>query len=53
MTKQVLGVNVDAQSLGAAIELENRTQILATQTGDFREALTAFVEKRAPRYGGG
>jgi enoyl-CoA hydratase len=52
MTKQVLGVNVDAQSLGAAIELENRTQILATQTGDFREALTAFVEKRLPSYGG-
>jgi enoyl-CoA hydratase len=53
MTKQVLGVNVDAQSLAAAIELENRTQILATQTGDFREAITAFIEKREPRYGGG
>src|SRR3954471_14903979 len=53
MTKQVLGVNVDAQSLGAAIELENRTQILATQTGDFREAIMAFVEKRPPNYGGG
>jgi enoyl-CoA hydratase len=52
MTKQVLGVNVDAQSLAAAIELENRTQILATQTGEFREALMAFVEKREPRYGG-
>src|SRR3954470_20001314 len=52
MTKQVLGVNVDAQSLAAAIELENRTQILATQTGDFREAITAFVEKRPPNYGG-
>jgi enoyl-CoA hydratase len=51
MTKQVLGVNVDAQSLAAAIELENRTQILATQTGDFREAVMAFVEKREPRYG--
>ena len=50
MTKQVLGVNVDAQSLAAAIELENRTQILATQTGDFREAIMAFVEKREPRY---
>jgi enoyl-CoA hydratase len=51
MTKQVLGVNVDAQSLASAIELENRTQILATQTGDFREAIMAFVEKREPRYG--
>jgi enoyl-CoA hydratase len=51
MTKQVLAQNVDAPSLAAAVELENRTQILATQTGDFREAIAAFVEKREPRYG--
>jgi len=50
MTKQVLAVNVDAQSLDAAIQLENRTQILATQTGDIVEAMTAFVEKREPRW---
>jgi enoyl-CoA hydratase len=52
MTKQVLHHNVDAPSLEAAIELENRTQVLATRTDDMREALTAFREKRPPRYAG-
>jgi enoyl-CoA hydratase len=52
MTKQVLASNVDAPSLRAAIELENRTQILSTRTADFHEAMTAFKEKRAPVYTG-
>lgn len=52
MTKQVLHRNVDAPSLEAAIELENRTQVLATRTEDMPEALAAFREKRAPRYTG-
>jgi len=52
MTKQVLAVNVDSPSLRAAIELENRTQILSTRTADFDEAMNAFKEKREPRYGG-
>lgn len=52
MTKQVLRTNVDAQSLRAAIELENRTQILCTRTDDFEEALTAFQEKRPPQFTG-
>lgn len=46
MTKQVLRQNVDAPSLRAAIELENRTQILATRTEDMVEALAAFRERR-------
>ena len=50
MTKRVLEQNVDAPSLAAAIELENRTQILATQTGEIGEAIMAFLEKREPRY---
>jgi enoyl-CoA hydratase len=51
MTKQVLGRNVDAGSLGAAIDLENRTQVLATRTTDMKEALAAFVEKRPATFG--
>ena len=50
MTKQVLHRNVDAPSLEAAIELENRTQILATRTADLAEAVGAYGEKRAPRF---
>lgn len=52
MTKQVLHRNVDAPSLEAAIELENRTQVLATRTEDMKEALAAFVERREPRFTG-
>lgn len=52
MTKQVLRANTDAPSLRAAIELENRTQILCTRTNDFEEALDAFKQKRAPHYTG-
>ena len=39
LTKQVLAVNVDAPSLYAALELENRNQVLATRTHDMPEAL--------------
>lgn len=52
MTKQVLAQNVDATSLEAAIELENRTQVLATRTADMAEALDAFRDKRDPSYTG-
>lgn len=52
LTKQVLAVNVDAPSLGAALELENRNQVLASRTADMAEALTAFREKRPPVYTG-
>jgi len=51
-TKQIMWRNLDAADLEAATDLENRTQILAVQTGDFREATTAFVEKRPPRFTG-
>lgn len=50
MTKQVLRLNCDAPSLEAAIELENRTQALAAQTEDLREAVAAFREGRPPRF---
>jgi enoyl-CoA hydratase len=50
MTKEVMWANLDAPSIEAAIELENRTQILCTQTRDFGEALSAFVERRDPSF---
>jgi enoyl-CoA hydratase len=52
MTKQVLEHNVDAPGLQAAIELENRTQALATRTNDMAEALAAFREKRSATFTG-
>jgi enoyl-CoA hydratase/carnithine racemase len=48
MTKQVMWANVDASNVEAAIHLENRTQILASTTGDVMEAAAAFAEGRAP-----
>jgi enoyl-CoA hydratase len=50
MTKQVMWANLEAGSLGAAIELENRNQLLAGYTGNLDEARAAFREKRKPQY---
>ena len=52
MTKEVLWANLDAPNVETAMHLEDRTQILAINTGDFKEAAAAFVEKRPPRFGG-
>jgi enoyl-CoA hydratase len=51
MTKQVLHRNIDATSLELAIELENRTQVLAARTRDAQEGLSAFLERRPADYG--
>jgi len=48
MTKLGLWANIDASSLRAAMELENRTQVLGTFTGNMTEAGEAFREKRDP-----
>lgn len=50
MTKEVIWSNLEASSLHAAIDLENRTQILATLTDDMREATNAWLEKRTPKF---
>jgi enoyl-CoA hydratase len=50
MTKEVMWSNLEAGSLQAAIDLENRTQILTTFTEDMPEAMRAFLEKRAPQF---
>lgn len=52
LTKQALLTNVDAPSLDAALAIENRNQVLAMQTLDMPEALSAFRQKRAPTFAG-
>jgi enoyl-CoA hydratase len=47
-TKHGMWANLDAPSLRHAMELENRTQVLGTFTGNMTEAGRAFVEKRDP-----
>ncbi len=50
MTKEAMWSNLETPSLRAAIDLENRTQILAAMTRDHREAVHSFLEKRPPVY---
>jgi len=45
MTKEVLDLNVDAPSLDAALQLENRTQQLAVQSDGFRQAVERFNQR--------
>jgi enoyl-CoA hydratase/carnithine racemase len=52
LTKQMVQVNVDAPSLEAAVELENRNQTLSAGTQDMEEAFMAFREKRPPVFTG-
>jgi enoyl-CoA hydratase len=52
LTKDCLNWSIDAPSLEAVVAMEDRNQILALQTGDFREGMRAFLEKRPPKYGG-
>lgn len=49
-TKEVMWSNLETPSLQAGIDIENRNQILASQTEDMREAMSAFLEKRDPSY---
>jgi enoyl-CoA hydratase len=48
MTKEVMWSALEVGSLQAAIDLENRTQILTSMTEDMREAMSAFLAKRDP-----
>ena len=49
-TKEALGYAVDAANLEAVIAMEDRQQMLCTQSPDYAEGVAAFLEKRAPRY---
>jgi enoyl-CoA hydratase len=50
MTKQVIWANLENTSLAAAIELEDRNQIMLGMTDNLPEAITAFDEGRQPVY---
>jgi enoyl-CoA hydratase/carnithine racemase len=45
-TKQVLWANLDAGCLETALQVENRSQILASTSGEMREASEAFRRRR-------
>ena len=50
MTKEVMWSQLEIGSLQAGIDLENRTQVLSSFTGDLVEAMAAFSEKRPPAF---
>jgi enoyl-CoA hydratase len=52
MTKEVAWSQLEIGSLQAGIDLENRTQVLSSQSGDLVEAMSAFLEKRPPNFSG-
>jgi enoyl-CoA hydratase len=50
LTKDCLNFSVDANSLESVIAMEDRQQILVAQTGDMKEGVRAFMEKRPASY---
>ena len=50
LTKECLSVNIDASSLEAAIALEDRNQVIASSSRDFREGIEAFLAKREAKF---
>lgn len=50
LTKDTIWASLEVGSLRAAVDLENRTQLLAGHTGNLTEATAAFKEKRPPVY---
>jgi 2-(1,2-epoxy-1,2-dihydrophenyl)acetyl-CoA isomerase len=44
--------NVSGSSLAQALETEALAQMVNVKTDDLREALTAFAERRAPKFEG-
>lgn len=51
MTKEGLNLGIDANSLEAAMAIENRNQVMCAGHPDFAEGLAAFLEKRKAVWG--
>lgn len=50
LTKEALNMNIDAPSLEAAINLENRTQVICLNTHDAPKGAFSLLAKRDPNY---
>ena len=50
LTKEGMWSALEIPGMQAAIDLENRQQIMASATGDFAEAVAAFAQKRPPNF---
>ena len=50
MTKETMWQTVDAPSLRLALDIENRTQIMCTTSGEAATAFLAFAEHRRPEW---
>jgi enoyl-CoA hydratase len=50
MTKRGMWIAIDSPTLRHAIEIENRTQVLGTFTGNTAEGMKAFMAKRPPEW---
>lgn len=50
LTKETMWQTLDSPSLRHALDMENRTQIMCTATGELSEAFAAFREGRAPEW---
>ncbi len=51
LTKQLMNASLD-NALAAQLDLERDTQFIAGQSKDYIEGVTAFREKRAPKFEG-
>jgi enoyl-CoA hydratase len=50
MTKETMWQTIDAPSFRHALDMENRTQVMCTATGELTEAFAAFRERRTPAW---
>ena len=50
MTKKAIDISQDSPSLETMIQLENRAQMLCSESSDVLEGVTAFFDKRNPKF---
>jgi len=50
LTKQAINLSLDSPSLETIIQLENRGQVLCSNSKDVMEAFNAYMEKRKPNF---